>query len=337
MPVTIKDIAKEAGVSYSTVSRALNGLSLVNDETKKHILTTAKRMGYIPNPSAVNLKLRRTNMLSLFFSTYDNLSSAMVLHSVFTSIYDLVKEDYNVIVKAVDNHVKGSLNPSSLDGIILISQQEKDREFVEEALEKHIPIALVNQKSQLNVDTVLTDERDAFYRNMKYLLDAGHREIVVLEGPKGLHSTQQRHKGWNDAVLEYDLNPKDFPIYEGKYTFESGVELADKILEHKPTALLSFNDEMAFGVERVMMHKGLRVPDDLSMIGFDNWNQTMHTYMGLTTIERNMYKLTREACSLLLDRINAKEGEEPPTKTVYLDAPFIERGSVKKINTQEQK
>lgn len=336
MSVTIKDIAREAGVSYSTVSRAINGLDLVNEITREHVLRTAKRLGYMPNTSAVNLKRNRTFMLGVYFSTISKMSSPEVLHEVVTAIYEVVKENYMLVVKGVDNHSKGSLNPAVFDGIVNITQRDSDEEFIQEAVDKKIPIVVVNRKSKISVDTVLTDETDAFYRSMKFLLDHGHRRIVALEGPAGLDSTRRRHAGWVKAAREAGIDPDTIPVYEGNYRYDSGVSAAEKILAHKPTALLSFNDEMAFGVERVMIQKGLRVPEDMSVIGFDNWNHLMYSSMNLTTVERSMYELSKEACRLLLQRIEAGGGNRG-TRTIFMDAPLIERGSVAFIGTPPKK
>lgn len=329
MAVTIKDIAKATGVSYSTVSRALNNLDLVNEDTKKYIIETAEKMGYLPNPSAVNLKTRRSNIIGIYFSTISDMSSPVVLHDVLTAVYEVTQQDYKTVVMGVDNHKPGSLNAAFLDGIIHVCQRDTDEVFIKEALDKNIPIVVVNRKLNFKVNSILTDERDAMERSMRYLLDHGHRSIVALEGPSHLYSSKERHKGWVDAMEAYNLDPDSVPVFEGTYRFESGLELAPKILAKKPTALISFNDEMAFGVERYMLQRGLSVPDDLSIIGFDNWNKTMYTSMNLTTIERNMYFLTHEAATVLLRLIEEKVNEETSTvKTIYLDAPLIERGSV---------
>ncbi len=335
MGVTIKDIAKEAGVSYSTVSRALNGLSLVNAETRDHVLKTAKRMGYMPNASAVNLRRNRTYMIGVYFSQINEMSSPEVLHEVVTAIFDVVKEKYLLVVKGVDHHVKGSLNPAVFDGIITVTQSESEEDFIKEALDKKIPNVVLNRKSKYPVDTVMTDEEDAMYRSMNYLLEHGHRRIAVLEGPANLTSTIQRHNGWVKAVKEKGFSEDQFPRFEGDFRYDSGVHLAEAIVGTKATALLSFNDEMAFGVERVLLRKGCSVPEDLSIIGFDNWNKTMYTSMDLTTVERSMYAIAHEACELLLRRIEQKKDEREGTKTIYLDAPLIERGSVAQISDQQ--
>ena len=122
MAVTIKDIAKRAGVSYSTVSRALNDVSAGRSENKQKILEIAREMGYIPNQAAIHLKLSRSYTIGLYFSTISKMTSPFVLHDVLTGVYSVVGSKYNVVVKGIDMHEKGTLNPSFYDGIILLSQ-----------------------------------------------------------------------------------------------------------------------------------------------------------------------------------------------------------------------
>ncbi len=331
MAITIKDIAREAGVSYSTVSRALNGLTVVNEKTKQHVLETAERLGYMPNTAAVNLKRNRSGMLAIYFSTINEMTSPEVLHEVVTAVYGVIREKFLVVVKGIDHHEAGSLNPMMFDGIIAITQSEADDPFLEEVLAKAIPVVTINRHPDLAVDTVQIDEEDAMYRAMQHLLAHGHRRIVVLEGPPHRTSNRMRHQGWTRALADAGLDPAAIPVYEGNFRFESAVRLAPEILAHKPTALLSFNDEMAFGVERVMLEQGLKVPDDLSIMGFDNWKNPVYAAMNLTSVERSMFKLVQQGMRILLERIEQKGSTYTP-ETVYLEAPLIQRGSVRDVN-----
>ena len=140
MAVTIKDVAKKAGVSYSTVSRALNDPNADKSDKKKRILKIAEEMGYVPNQAAIQLKMSRSYVIGLYFSTISKMSSPFVLHDVLTGVYSVVGSKYNVIVKGIDMHEPGTLNPSFLDGIIVLTQKDDDLEFMDEVLNKGIPM-----------------------------------------------------------------------------------------------------------------------------------------------------------------------------------------------------
>ena len=131
MAVTIKDIAKKAGVSYSTVSRALNDQNADKSDKKKRILRIAKEMGYVPNQAAINLKMSRSYVIGLYFSTISKMTSPFVLHDVLTGVYSVVGSRYNVVVKGIDMHEPGTLNPTYYDGIIVLSQRNEDLAFME--------------------------------------------------------------------------------------------------------------------------------------------------------------------------------------------------------------
>ncbi len=330
MPVTIKDIAKRAGVSYSTVSRALNGVSAGRSENKQKILDIAKEMGYIPNQAAIHLKMSRSYTIGLYFSTISKMTSPFVLHDVLTGVYDVVGSRYNVVVKGIDMHEKGDLNPSFYDGILLVSQRTEDSAFIDEVLEKEIPMAAICRVIPYNVPNIVTDEAKAVEKGMDYLLDKGHRNIAVIEGIQGLDSTSLRHIGWRNSMLKHGLDPEKIHVEIGNYRYQSGYDAAKRIYEMDPlpTAILCFNDEMAFAAKAAAIEKGLDVPDDISLIGFDNWNMTSYGTMRLTTIERNMGDLAREGTKVLLRRM---ESGIIDNARVYLENQLIERDTVKDL------
>lgn len=193
MGVTIKDIAQKAGVSYSTVSRALNGIGSTNGDRRKRILEIAKEMGYVPNQAAIHLKLSRSYVIGLYFSTISKMTSPFVLHDVLTGVYSIVGSKYNIVVKGIDMHEAGTLNPTYYDGIIVLSQRTEDRAFMEEVLEKKIPMVVICRKVDIDALNVTTDETKAMETAMDYLIENGHRNICVIEGAPNLDSTRLRH------------------------------------------------------------------------------------------------------------------------------------------------
>ncbi len=334
MAVTLKDVAKEAGVSYSTVSRALNEDIEEATEKQKRIIKIAERMGYVRNQAAVNLKLSRSYVIGLYFSTISRMSSPFVLHEVLTGVYSIVGSQYNVVVKGIDMHVPGTLNPTYYDGIIVLSQKDEDMTFMEEVLRKKIPMVVICRKVFVDAPNVTTDEEHAMEQAMDYLLENGHRRIGVIEGNHNLDSTRLRHRGWRISVRRHGLDPDKIPVISGNYRYESGYEAAKRLLDYNLTAFLCFNDEMAFGARVAIMERGLSVPDDISLIGFDNWDMSGYSSMKLTTVERSMGDIAKEGTRVLLKRL---EDGIVDNRRIYLENKLIVRETVKDIRKKDNK
>ena len=329
MAVTIKDVAKQAGVSYSTVSRALNDPKADKSDKKRRILKIAQDMGYVPNQAAINLKMSRSYVIGLYFSTISKMTSPFVLHDVLTGVYSVVGSKYNVVVKGIDMYEPGTLNPTYFDGIIVLSQRNEDLEFMEEVLNKGIPMVAICRAVFLDVPNVTTDEAKAMEKAMDYLIENGHRKIGIIEGNSNLDSTRLRHRGWRASMEKHGLDPESIPVEHGTYRYASGYQAAKRLLEQDLTAILSFNDEMAFGAREAIVEMGLKVPDDISLVGFDNWDLSGYASMKLTTVERNMGEIAKEGTRVLLRRL--EEGIID-NRRIYLDNKLIIRESVRKLN-----
>lgn len=334
MAITIKDIAASAGVSYSMVSRALSGTGAVDPKKKEQILEIARRMGYMPNQAAVTLKKSKSGLIGLCFSTISKLTSPFVLHDVLTGVFQELGSQYQVVVKGIDMHQPGTLNPSCFDGLLIMSQGDWDMDFLDEAWEKKIPMVAVSRRVPLPVPAVVTDEKGGMAQAMEYLLDNGHRRIGVIEGTSYLEATRLRHEGWQNAARKHGLDPEEFPVEYGNYRFNSGRLAAGRLLDaHKDvTALLCFNDEMAFGARNAAAERGLKVPEDLSLTGFDNWELSGYSDMRLTTVERSAAKLAMEGSRMLLACM--EEGIRPAD--VWQENRLIVRDSVRKIESGKQ-
>ena len=311
MAVTIKDIAKKAGVSYSTVSRALNGVGGYS-ETRDRIRRLASEMGYVPNQAAIHLKKSRSYVIGLYFSTISKMTSPYVLHDVLTGVYSITGSKYNVVVKGIDMHEPGTLNPSYFDGIIVLSQKNEDMEFMDEVLSKKIPMTVICRSVDIDAPNVTTDEARAMERAMDYLLDNGHRKLAVIEGRP-------------------ELDPDQVPMINGNYRYGSGYSAAKQLLSYEPTAILCFNDEMAFGARTAIDEAGLSVPGDVSLIGFDNWDLSGYSDMHLTTVERNMGDIAREGARVLLRRLDDGIVDN---RRIYLDNKLIIRDTVRNLKEE---
>ena len=222
----------------------------------------------------------------------------------------------------------GTLNPSYCDGVIVLSQKNEDLLFMEEVHEKGIPMVIICRTVFFDAPNVTTDEAEAMTKIMDYLIENGHRDICVIEGSRGLDSTRERRRGWR-AAIRHGLDPDRIPSYEGNYRYDSGYKAARRILEdHSPTAILCFNDEMAFGARNAIYEKGLTVPGDISLTGFDNWDMSGYANMQLTTVERNMGEIARTGTRILLRRLD--EGIVD-NRRIYLDNRLVVRETVKRI------
>ncbi len=333
MAVTIKDIARKAGVSYSTVSRALNDVGLVKEEKKARIVELARQMGYSPNLAAKNLQSSKAGTIGVYFSVIGKNTNPFVLHQVLTGVFHIVQKDYNIQIKGIDLLQKKALKDRNIDGALILSQRVEDDQFMEEALQKKIPAVVLNRPVFLGISNVLTDEAQGMNLAMNYLLDRGHTQIGIIEASHELPSVRARHRGWVEAVRERGIDPRDFSVIEGNYRIKSGYYAAKELLKQPLTAILCFNDEMAMGARDAIIEAGLRVPEDISLIGYDNIDLTTVTKAGLTTVERSMERIAIKGTEILLQMIKEKKQF---TDRVYLESPLIVRSSVKDLrNLQE--
>jgi LacI family transcriptional regulator len=248
------------------------------------------------------------------------------------SVYNAIDNSYNVVVKGIDRHEPNTLSIAKYDGILILSQKPEDDEFIEEAIRKNIPVVVFNRSVYHDVANILTDEAQGEMEAMEYLIQKGHKKIGIIEGVPNLASTRARHRGWRQAFQKYNMDINSVPIITGDYRIMSGYYAGKQLLSQDITAILSFNDEMAFGAAKAIEEVGLRIPEDISMVGFDNINWFCDTIFPLTTIERNMGKLASKATEILFELI---ENNDKNFGKIYLNTNLIIRKSVKDITTDK--
>lgn len=329
---TIKDIAKIAGVSHTTVSRALNDSALISEPTKNKIKQIAIENNYVVNTSAKSLKLQRSFNIGIFFSTFDKGTSSSFFYSAIIGANQAVGNVYNLVVRDTASGKKSDeLKKHQFDGIVLISQSEKDNTFIKATVDKGIPIVVVNRKVNIdNVSSFLSDDLSGSYKAVEYCVKQGHKEIAVIMGNSEFKNTTIRFQGYKDALASAEIPVVDYYIQSGDYTFKSGYEAMKKLLDlrQRPTAVFCFNDEMAIGAIKACTEREVKVPDEISIIGYDESEMSQYSAPALTTVARHIDRITKEATQNLIHIIENKNNTK---QVVYYDSELIIRDSVLKI------
>jgi DNA-binding LacI/PurR family transcriptional regulator len=332
MGVTIKDIARMANVSHTTVSRALNDSPFINEETKTKIMDIAKQLEYVPNYSARSLVLDRSYNIALFFSTLSQGTSPRFFYETVSGINSVVKENYNLVVRGIDDYKSFiSINRKRFDGIILMSQSNSDNSFIYDVMEKKIPLVVLNRDiHESSIVNILPGDKKGAYKAVTYLIQKGHKDIAIIEGKKEFKATIERKDGFLNALIENKLQINSDYIVEGDYTIESGHSAMKKLLSLTkiPSAVFCSNDEMAVGAMKAVFEAGLKVPDDISIMGFDDNQLGGFITPALTTVRRPIIEVSRKGAEKLFTIIedNSIEGEK-----IYIDTVLVERESVARL------
>lgn len=329
MGVTIKYIAKLANVSHTTVSRALNDSPLVNEETKNKIKAIAKELHYVPDVSARSLVTRKSFNIGLFFSTMGEETTPEFFYQTIMGVNSVIKGNYNLVVKSIDDYNDFSfIDKKNFDGIIVMSQSDNDDNFIDYAHKKKIPVVVLNRHITDNsIVNVLSADMEGAYIATKYLIENGHKNIAFIEGKLGFRASKERKKGFIKALEKYNIKICKEYLVRGNYTMESGYKAMKKLLDIKdrPTAVFCSNDDMAVGAMKASFEAGFTIPDDISIIGFDNSSFCRFTIPALTTVKRDISGVSKKGAEILLS------GKDCKNKKIYIDTELIVRESVKKI------
>ncbi|UQZ87183.1 putative HTH-type transcriptional repressor ExuR [Paenibacillus konkukensis] len=332
MSVTIKDIAKLANVSHTTVSRALNDSPLINQETKERIQQLAASLHYTPNYSAKSLVLDRSYNLGLFFSTLHTGTSAGFLYEAVKGVNEVIEDRYNLIVRGIDDYKSfHKINRKSYDGIIVMSQSATDQPFIDYVTEREIPLVVLNRQIEHGqVMNLIPDDQRGAYRVVEYLISQGHTNIAIIEGKENFKSTQARREGYRQAMEKHQVTVRDEYRERGNYDVESGYAAMSRLLtlKQRPTAVFCCNDEMALGAIKAINEKQLAVPGDISVVGFDDQLFSAFVTPALTTVRRPIEEISKEGAAKLLTFIENKHIEK---ETIFIHTELVIRDSVKTI------
>lgn len=333
MRPTLKDIARECAVDVATVSRALNEVYGVREGTRQKVLAVARRLNYRPNLLAKGLATGRSHTLAMIISDIRNPFFAEVARGAEDAAY---QAGYELVLCNSD------LNPSKqiryihtllekrVEGILMNTVSRLSRSEQDELRNSGLPIVLLNRPpaSIQGFATVLADNFQGGFLAGKYLVDCGHRVIAHLTGPREHGNLMERTKGFQKAMAEVSMASL---IFRGKHGTEGGHEMMKKLLSHghDVTAVFAANDAIAFGAIRAIQDAGLRVPDDISVMGFDDIELASIIRPPLTTIHQPKYETGRAAVEILL-RKTSRAGSWTPEHRLF-EVRLVERQSCRHL------
>jgi LacI family transcriptional regulator len=328
--ITIQDVAKTAGVSVSTVSRVLNSKVDVAPETQNRIQEVIEQLGYTSNLAATSMRGQKTNLIGLIMPdiAYPFAFEVMkgVNRAIAESEYDLLVFTTGDVRKygtaSHEQRYVSLLSNSITDGVLIVAPAAGN--FSADA-----PIVSVDP---LTTDPDYPSVHATNYQGaldaMNYLISLGHKRIGYIGGRAELESAIRRLKGYRDALNQTGILIEEAMITAGDYTTETGAECARSLLSHDypPTAIFASNDQSAIGVYQVAKEKGLHIPDDLSVVGFDNIPDA--AYYDLTTVDQFIMEMGYIATNMLIDLIN---GVTLTEKIHRVKTKLVVRGSCRKL------
>lgn len=306
----IEDVAAAAGVSIKTVSRVLNNEPNVREQTQSRVREAVARLGYKPNLSARSLAGQRSYSLALAY----NNPSRNYLMEIQSGMLDACHGNhYNLLLGPVGigRHALPDLSAlfdnSRPDGVVLIPPLSDDPVVLSYLQLHDIPFASIAPRDPIGTIGVRMDETTAVVELMRHLIALGHRRIGHIKGPRAHGACQWRHAGYRAALREAGIAYDPALVVGGQFSFESGIPAAHRLLDlaDPPTAIFAANDDMAAAVYRVAGGRGLQVPRDLSVCGFDDTPIASHIFPALTTVRQPTAEMGRLATLQLLDRIRS--------------------------------
>lgn len=330
---TIRDVAKEAGVSVSTVSRVLNDKDDVARETYEKIQAVIQQLGYTSSLAAKSMRSRRTNVIGLVVPDVGDPFTIQVMKGVNRAIQEFGQDlivytggDSTTVSWPVrEQQYVSLLNGSITDGIIVVTPTAVTFPMA------HPLVAVDPHPEDTEFPSVIATNRIGALAAMEYLITLGHRRIGFIGGRTDLQSALRRFLGYKDGLRQANLPIEQELIQPGDYTHECGYVGAKKLLglANPPTAIFAANDQSAIGAVHAAQEIGLRVPEDLSIMGFDNIPEASYIGGGLTTVDQFIDKMGFMAVGMLVDLLENRPIENCLHR---VDTELIIRNSCQAIN-----
>ncbi|MDU2122197.1 MAG: LacI family DNA-binding transcriptional regulator [Clostridium celatum] len=333
MKPTIKDIAKRAKVSTATVSRVINGLEGYNEETKEKVLKAIEELGYKRNSVGIENKISSSKTVGVILPDI----STNFYASIIKGIEDVaLNNDYSVIMcnTGADGFRTKEyidvLKQRNIDSIILIGISIKD-EYYKALKELDVPYIQISTMSyKYQIPYIKVDSQQAAYAATQYLIDKGHEKIAMISGDaKDAENGHHRIFGFKQAMIDNGLEINEKLIKQGDFSYESGINCMKQLLEEGEnfTAIFSASDDMAIGALQVAYENNISIPNELSIIGYDNTRVAQMSIPPLTTVSQPLYNMGVRGMKEIVNFIENGKGIE----SIIMPYTIIERKTVKKI------
>jgi LacI family transcriptional regulator/LacI family purine nucleotide synthesis repressor len=334
--LTIKDIARKAEVSVATVSKVMNGYDDIGEVTKAKVLKIIKENNYRPNANAQSLRTNKSFLVGLFFKDHQDSG---VKHPFFRGIISgleerLLENNYDMILFSANWEDQFSYLEKcqfrNVDGAILMGMP-KDDSKLPELLNAKIPSVFIDLDiSDDKASYIISDNEEGARKAVRHLVELGHKKIAIIEGEQITIPTQKRLAGYKAELKAQNLKVRDEWIIQGRFSVDGGFKAMEEILalKERPTAIFCMGDEIAVGAMQAIKEAGLKVPDDFSIVGFDDIEISQYLNPALTTIRQKKGEMGTEAAKMVLEMINPPEEKVEPE---IIETELILRDSTKKL------
>ncbi|AUI85796.1 transcriptional repressor PurR [Vibrio azureus] len=331
---TIKDVARLAGVSTTTVSHVINKTRFVAEATQEKVMKAVESLNYAPSAVARSLKCNTTRTIGMLVTQSTNLFFSEVIDGVesycYRQGYTLILCNTGGIYEKQRDYIR-MLAEKRVDGILVMCSDLTEE--LKEMLDRHpdIPKVVMDwgpESSQ--ADKIIDNSEEGGYIATKFLIDNGHTDIACLSGHFDKAACKERIAGFNRAMVEANLAVNSEWMIEGNFECDTAVLAADKItaMKNRPTAVFCFNDTMALGLMSRLQQNGYKIPDDISIIGYDNIELAEYFSPPLTTIHQPKRRVGKNAFEILLERIKDKEHEK---RVFEMQPEIVVRSTVKNL------
>lgn len=326
--VTIKDVAQAAGVSTQTVSRVINKFSYVAESTRQRVETVVQELGYQPSTLARSLSQQRSYTLGVVVFGLKYIGPSKTLNGISDSADEL---GYMLLMKELDNFddenidgVIDALLARQVDGILwAVPEISESHELLKERVEKiRVPIVFIAMQPRDGFLSVATDNFRGGIMATQYLLDTGRKHIAHISGPLNWWEAEERKRGWHETLENAGIDDTKHHCAEGNWSSASGENAFIELLESFPEmdAVFVANDQMALSVLREANRRGISIPSQLAVVGFDNIPESEYFYPSLTTVYQDLQLLGERAVQNVVEMINARREERP----VVAQSEFIQ-------------